>query len=63
MRIYLVSTPDGNHLVEATTQASAINTIVNKAGYTAKPISATELAEWFEKGLKVVRQPSESKAA
>ena len=62
MRIYQVNTPDGPRFVEAKTPAAAINFLV-KSSYTAAPVSASELAAWYDKGFKVERAPVEVKAA
>lgn len=62
MRIYKVVTPEGPRFVEAHTPAAAINFIV-RAVYAAAPVSASELAKYFEQGFKVERMPAEATAA
>ena len=53
MPIYLVKGPGENQrLVNAGAKSTAINHVIRDT-ITAEPVSATELAEWLETGLKI----------
>lgn len=52
MPIYHVQTPSGEHVVDATNQAAAVNHVVRET-ITVKNLTASELVELQGKGLTV----------
>jgi hypothetical protein len=52
MPVYHVKTPSGEHLVDATTKAAAINHIIRNS-VTADPLKSSDLVKLMQKGLTV----------
>lgn len=59
-RIYLVKTPNGEHLVEAANKSQAINHCVS-ADYSAEPISASDLHAHLQAGATVEKAQAKGK--
>lgn len=57
MAVYICNTPSGPRLVKAKTPVVALVWAMGENGFTAESITATELTEWLEKGLKIEVAP------
>ena len=52
MAVYLVTTPEGETLVEARTQSQAINHVIKKT-ITAKTLNVTDLTKFVREGKEI----------
>lgn len=52
-RVYLVTSPEGNHLVEAISGSRAIAFVARKVGISAKAAKAKDLADAMKSGAKI----------
>ena len=65
MAVYKVKTPNGERFVEAASRAAAVNWCIDKAEYSAEPLSPSDTVKYAKAGVEFedARPSADKKAA